>query len=102
MRPRVPAAAVAIDKVSGDGQTAAANRPAFPNPMVVVVRDQYGNAVEGEAVAWTVESGPVTLLAGGWDNRCGRAEHRASRAEWGGGRRRRTGRAVGWGVIGEL
>ena len=58
----VPGSAVAIDKVSGDGQTVAANRPAFPNPMVVVVRDQYGNLVEGEAVAWTVESGPVSLL----------------------------------------
>ena len=58
----VPGSAVAIDKVSGDGQTVAANRPAFPNPMVVLVRDQYGNLVEGEAVAWTVERGPVSLL----------------------------------------
>ena len=65
----VPGSAVAIDKVSGDGQTVAANRPAFPNPMVVAVRDQYENLVEGEAVAWTVERGPVSLLTAvgqGW------------------------------------
>jgi plastocyanin len=51
--------AVAIDTVSGDGQTLPANRTF--SSLIAVVTDQYGNGVKGESVTWTVESGPVAF-----------------------------------------
>jgi outer membrane protein OmpA-like peptidoglycan-associated protein len=38
--------------VSGDNQSASVNN-AFPSPLVVVVKDQYGNVVPGAAVTFT-------------------------------------------------
>jgi adhesin/invasin len=62
-----PPANVAI--VSGDNQSTGVNAP-LPNPLVVKVTDQVGNAVSGAAVTFTAPSGtfssnPVTTDAGG-------------------------------------
>jgi hypothetical protein len=56
----LPGPVAAIEAVGGDGQTSPANRQQFSS-MVVVVSDQYGNALPGQAVSWTVESGPVAF-----------------------------------------
>lgn len=47
-----PDAAVALVKVSGDGQVAADGTPA-PQPLVVKAVDQYGNGVSGVTITWT-------------------------------------------------
>ena len=59
-----PGPAVAIHGAGGSGQTIAFNHPGFAS-LIAVVSDQYGNAVEGQAVTWTVESGPVVFLTQG-------------------------------------
>lgn len=51
------AAPALIQKFSGDGQSvpappATAMDPALPNPLVVLVTDQYGNGVGGALVQW--------------------------------------------------
>ena len=56
-----PGPAVAIVSVSGSGQTVLQNHAASA-PLIVVVTDQYANRVTGQAVTWTVESGPVAFL----------------------------------------
>jgi hypothetical protein len=56
----LPGPVAAIEAVGGDGQTSPANRPQFSS-MVVVVSDQYRNAISGQAVSWTVQSGPVVF-----------------------------------------
>ena len=48
--------AVTMEKVSGDAQSGALNQP-LANPLVVRLRDQYGNPVVGETVHWTVTGG---------------------------------------------
>ena len=59
----LPGPAVVIQTYNGNGQTLAANLG--PASVVAVVKDHYGNAVEGQAVTWTVRSGPVAFLATG-------------------------------------
>lgn len=46
----------AVTKVSGDAQTGAAGS-ALPNPLVVLVADQYGNPAVGRTVAFTTTGG---------------------------------------------
>lgn len=46
--------------VSGDGQSGVIGSPAN-SPLVVVLRDGFGNAVSGQTVNWSVVSGPATL-----------------------------------------
>ena len=53
-----PAAAIAIS--SGSGQTAPVGT-ALPQPLAVVVRDQFGTPVSGAAVTWTRETGVGTV-----------------------------------------
>ena len=68
----VPGAAVAIRTDVGDGQTFPANRR--PGDLIAVVTDRYRNAVEGQAVTWTIESGPVAFVTtGGATNPAGRS-----------------------------
>ena len=59
-----PGPGAAIDTVRGGGQSSPANRRQFGS-LVVVVTDQYGNLVDGQAVTWTVESGPVAFTSVG-------------------------------------
>jgi hypothetical protein len=54
--------AVAIDTAGGSGQTRPVNHGAF-DPVIASVTDRYGNAVPGQTVTWTVESGPVAFLS---------------------------------------
>jgi plastocyanin len=54
--------ATIIEKMAGDSQAVAANRPPF-NPLLVRFLDQYRNRVEGRTVTWSVESGPLTILS---------------------------------------
>lgn len=51
-----PAVATALAKVGGDGQSAAVGTT-LPNPLVVSVKDQYGEAMRGVAVSWEVTAG---------------------------------------------
>ncbi|MGH8052213.1 MAG: beta strand repeat-containing protein, partial [Arenimonas sp.] len=46
--------------VSGDGQSGVIGSPAN-SPLVVVLRDGFGNAISGQTVNWSVISGPATL-----------------------------------------
>ena len=48
--------AVTLEKVSGDAQSGGLNQP-LANPLVVRLRDQYGNAVPGATLQWTVIGG---------------------------------------------
>ncbi len=48
--------AVTLEKVSGDAQSGGLNQP-LANPLVVRLRDQYGNPVPGATVNWTVIGG---------------------------------------------
>lgn len=65
--------AVAIQTVGGSGQTFPANRPP-PDSLVALVTDRYGNLVKGQAVAWTVERGPVEFSSqGGVTDAAGRS-----------------------------
>ena len=57
----LPGPATVIAKVAGDGQTLAVDHARFSS-LIALVTDQYGNEVQGAAVAWTVESGPVTFV----------------------------------------
>jgi plastocyanin len=67
----LPGPAAKIEKAGGDGQTVAVNRAAFSS-LVASVTDQFGNAVEGETVTWTVESGPIAFITvGGATNALG-------------------------------
>jgi adhesin/invasin len=65
--------AVAIQTAGGSGQTFPANRlPA--DPLVALVTDRYGNWVNGQAVTWTVERGPVEFSSqGGATDAAGRS-----------------------------
>jgi hypothetical protein len=47
----IPDAAVRLQKISGDGQSAPVNED-LPEPLVVRVVDQYGNGVSGVTVEW--------------------------------------------------
>lgn len=47
----IPDAAVRLQKISGDGQSAPVNED-LPEPLVVRVLDQYGNGVVGVTVEW--------------------------------------------------
>ena len=49
--------ATSIDKESGDAQTGVALNRAAPNPLVVIVRDQYGLPMQGANVTFTTDSG---------------------------------------------
>src|SRR6476469_5995209 len=51
VQPNTP---TAIAMVDGNGQTAGIGE-ALPNPLVVVVTDQSGNAVEGVTVTWNAD-----------------------------------------------
>jgi hypothetical protein len=57
-----PGPAVAIETYSGDRQTFPVNRSAS---VVAVVKDPYGNTVQGQAVTWTIQRGPVAFLTTG-------------------------------------
>jgi hypothetical protein len=61
-----PSAPAALALVSGDGQTAVVDR-VLPAPLRVRVRDAFGNAVPGAAVAFRVlaGNGSVDAVAGG-------------------------------------
>jgi len=48
--------------VSGNGQSGVIGSPAN-SPMVVVLRDGFGNAISGQTIDWTVISGPASLSA---------------------------------------
>lgn len=48
--------AVAMELVGGTPQTAVAGTP-LPNPLVVVVEDEFGNPVPGVQVEWTLSGG---------------------------------------------
>jgi hypothetical protein len=62
-----------IAKVGGDGKTLAVNHAAFSS-LIAEVNDQFGNAVQGAAVTWTVESGPVAFITmGGATDAAGRS-----------------------------
>lgn len=52
-----PAASILL--ASGSGQSAATSFP-LPLPLVVNIRDQFGNAVGGASVQWTVVAGQAT------------------------------------------
>lgn len=54
--------AATIETYNGNGQTFPVNHPAL---LVAVVKDHYGNAVGGQAVTWTIRSGPVAFLTMG-------------------------------------
>jgi plastocyanin len=58
----IPGPAMAIGKEYGDSQTVPANYPQFA-VVRIVVADRYGNAVPGQAIDWTVVSGPGALLS---------------------------------------
>src|SRR6185369_1606025 len=45
-------------------QTLAVNQAAFSS-LIAEVDDQFGNAVQGAVVTWSVESGPVTFVTMG-------------------------------------
>lgn len=51
-----PPEASAIEKLSGDEQSAIAGGPLL-NPLVVVVTDEQGDAVEGVSVTWSAQNG---------------------------------------------
>jgi hypothetical protein len=53
-----PAEARRIEAQSGNEQTAAIGT-AVPEPLVVVVKDEFGNPVEGATVEWSAENGSV-------------------------------------------
>ena len=57
-----PGPAVAIEAYNGNGQTFPVNHPAS---LVAVVKDHYGNPVQGQAVTWTIRNGPVAFLTMG-------------------------------------
>lgn len=46
--------------VSGDGQSGVIGSPAN-SPMVVLLRDGFGNALSAQTITWSVLSGPATL-----------------------------------------
>ncbi|HEX2188187.1 MAG TPA: Ig-like domain-containing protein [Longimicrobiaceae bacterium] len=52
--------AAKLERVAGDGQSAAAGS-ALPAPLVVRVTDAHGNAVAGAAVGWAATSGGGSL-----------------------------------------
>ncbi len=56
----LPGPPTSLEKVEGDQQLVPANLPAF-GPLRVVAYDRFGNDALW-AFAWSVESGPVTLL----------------------------------------
>ena len=56
--------AAAIQTASGSGQTFPANRTPV-DPLVALVTDRYGNWVQGQAVTWSVERGPIEFSAQG-------------------------------------
>ncbi|MDP3910522.1 MAG: S8 family serine peptidase [Gemmatimonadales bacterium] len=51
-----PGPATQFVLTSGSGQTGAAGQP-LPQPLIVGVKDQYGNAVKDVAVTWAVTAG---------------------------------------------
>lgn len=60
----LPGPVSGMRKVDGDSQTSPANHAGFRS-LIAMVTDQYGNGIEGQAVTWAVESGPVTLVSAG-------------------------------------
>lgn len=58
--PSGPGAPASISAVSGDGQTTAAGLP-FPEPLVVIVRDEGGLPVPGITVYWSAAEEPITF-----------------------------------------
>jgi plastocyanin len=60
----LPGPAVALAMASGSGQAVPLNHPASA-PLIARVTDQYGNGVAGQALTWTIESGPVAFLTTG-------------------------------------
>jgi plastocyanin len=59
-----PRPGAAIEKVYGDNQAMPANFPTFLW-IGVTIRDEFGNPLSGQAVTWTVISGPVHLSGTG-------------------------------------
>lgn len=57
-----PAAAATITMLSGDGQSATVGT-ALASPLVVKVKDAFGNLVAGQTVKWQLVSGTGTLSA---------------------------------------
>ncbi|MGH7671582.1 MAG: S8 family serine peptidase, partial [Gemmatimonadales bacterium] len=57
-----PASASQLVSVSGDAQAAEVAQ-SVPQPLVVAVRDQYGNGITGIAVSWAVVSGGGSVSA---------------------------------------
>jgi len=58
----LPGPVSGIQKVGSDGQIIPVNLPGFW-ALTAVATDQYGNGVAGQAVTWTVVSGPVAVLS---------------------------------------
>ncbi|MGH8542102.1 MAG: S8 family serine peptidase [Gammaproteobacteria bacterium] len=57
-----PGPAAQLVEISGDGQSAQVAQ-AVPQPLVVAVRDQYGNAVSGAPVEWGAVTGGGSVSA---------------------------------------
>ena len=51
-----------LGMISGDGQTAAAGT-ALPQPLIVIVIDQYGGVAANVTVTWAIASGGGSLSA---------------------------------------
>jgi Big-like domain-containing protein len=51
-------AAASIERAEGDEQSAAVGTP-LPNPLIVLVTDQFGNPVANVPVEWNTENGSV-------------------------------------------
>ena len=52
----LPASAIGLHALSGEGQTAAAGTP-LADPLVVEVTDAFGNPIGGVVIVWTAEGG---------------------------------------------
>jgi plastocyanin len=69
----LPGPAAAIDTAGGAGQNVPSNHSAS-KPLIALVTDRYGNAIQGQAVRWSVEHGSVAFLeTGGLTDAAGRS-----------------------------
>jgi plastocyanin len=60
----LPGPAFAVETAGGADQTFPANH-ASPQPLVAMVKDQYGNGIPGQAVIWSIEQGPIAFARTG-------------------------------------
>jgi adhesin/invasin len=69
----IAGAAASVTKVSGDAQTGAA-ASALPQPLVVLVKDAFGNLVSGATVNWATPNGGSLAPTSGPTNGSGNAQ----------------------------